>query len=141
MCGRGEVEWAVVVHMSGGKVEQDGIAVFGYGFVNSVVNGATHERVAVAVGELSDDKSFDAGKDAGHAEIAHHAVDVVMPLADVFNEKNTAFGMGVEYGIKAVRCALQSVEDAEVSADKCAFGFTEAVERMWRQVIVQGLAG
>ena len=143
----------VVVYMTGREVEKDRVGVRCDGFKNRCIDGVRcmvygvrctvygvrcfHAGVGVAVGELTDDETFEACEDAGHAEIVHHAVDMIMPLAYILNEQYAAFGMRIQHGIQAVRRSLQAVKDAEIAADECAFCVTVAVQRMRRQAVRQ----
>ena len=85
---------------------------------------------AAAIGELPDKKAFDACEDSRHVQIVHHAIDVVMAFADVFDEENNAFGMCVYDVIKVIGRALQAVENAEITSNERALGLSVTVERM-----------
>lgn len=119
-----EVKRTVVLDVSCRKVEEDGVVIRCHVLGNRIVDSTAHKRVVFTIGELPDNKAFDASQDARHTEIVHHAVDVVMALADVFDEEDDAIGMCIDNMIKVIRRALQAVENAEVASDECAFGLS-----------------
>ena len=127
-----EVKRTVVFDVSGREVKENGIVARRDVLCYGVVDGATHELVGFAICELSDDKAFDAGQNARHAEVVHHAIDMVMAFADVLDEEDDTFGMRVDDVIEIIGRALQAVENAEVASNECASGCSETVERMSR---------
>ena len=88
--------------MTGREIEENRVGVIGNGFENRCIYdlviydfviylvigpfGYFHAGVGVAVGELADDETFETRKDAGHAQIIHHTVDVVVSLTYIFEE-------------------------------------------------------
>ena len=125
--------------MSCREIKEDGVGVGLYRFADGGIDAighwpldivCHHERIGFAIGELSDNKAFDARQDARHTQIVHHAIDVVMAFADVFDEENNAFGMCVYDVIEVIGRALQAVENAEITSDERALGLSVTVERM-----------
>lgn len=77
-----------MLHVTERCIENHGVVVGSDYLFYCFIDRLVHERVIVAVAELAYDQSADVGEHTAHLQIAHHPVDVIMPLADVFDQQN-----------------------------------------------------
>ena len=72
--------------MSEWRLETYGVVVICNCLVYCLLYGGGHRWVVVAIGELAYDESAYLCENAAHTQIAHHAVNMVMPLAYIFDK-------------------------------------------------------
>lgn len=119
-----------MLHVTYRSIEKNGVVVFCDCLVYSLIDGTTHGRIVLTIGELPYYQSAEVREDTAHLEVADHAVDMVMTLTDILNKENREL-LAEELVTQSVTCALQAVQDGEVSAhDRCAR----------RTVMVQGVS-
>lgn len=135
-----ETERHIAVDMPCREIEEDRKRIGAHDLRDGLEDGATHTRVVGAVGELSDNQSADMTEDAAKVEVAHHAVDMIVAFADVFEKEHRRFGTGSDEFAEAEGSALQSVEDAEVPSDEPARALAVALEGVRRERIAHGAA-
>jgi hypothetical protein len=68
-----------------GSIENNGVVVVSDCLFYCLIDRLRHEGIVVTIAELTDDESADVLQDAAHAQIAHHPVDMVVALRDVFD--------------------------------------------------------
>ena len=119
-----------MLHVTYGSIEKNGVVVFCDCLFYSLIDGATHGRVVLTIGELPYYQSAEVREDTAHLEITDHAVDMVMPLAYILDKENREL-LAEELVTQSVTRALQAVQDGEVTAhDRCVH----------RAVMVQGVS-
>ena len=119
-----------MLHVTYGSIEKNGVVVFCDCLFYSLIDGATHGRVVLTIGELPYYQSAEVREDTAHLEVADHAVNMVMTLAYILNKENREL-LAEELVTQSVTRALQAVQDREVTAhDRCVH----------RAVMVQGVS-
>ncbi len=104
------------------SIEKNGVVVFCDYFFYGLIDGATHGRVVLTIGELPYYQSAEVREDTAHLEVADHAVDMVMTLAYILNKENREL-LAEKLVTQSVTCALQAVQNREVTAhDRCVRG-------------------
>ena len=125
-------------HMPDGGVKKNGVVVVSDCLFYCFIDGLLHQRIVVAVVELSYDKSAEVRQDTAHSQVSHHSVNMVMTLSDIFDEKDRE---EVTLFAEAEGCALQAIKDGEVSADDRSASMTWCVERMSIPGVLHGFTG
>ena len=88
--------------MSRRVVKEDG-EMIGFCYLSDgLQQGAAHRDVIGAVGELSHDQTADSAEDTAQAQTLQHAVDMVVVLANVFDEQDGWFGAGVNNLVQTI---------------------------------------
>ena len=72
--------------MSEWRLEAYGVVVISNCLVYCLLYGGGHRWVVFAIGELPYDKSTYLTEDSAHTQIANHTINMVMPLAYIFNQ-------------------------------------------------------
>ena len=105
--------------MTYGSIKKNGVVVFCDYLFYGLIDGATHRRIVLAIGELPYYQSAEVRENTAHLEVADHAVDMVMTLTDILDKENREL-LAEELVTQSVTRALQAVQDREVSAhDRC----------------------
>jgi len=68
-----------------GSIENNGVVVVSDCLFYCLIDRLRHEGIVVTITELPDDESADVRQDAAHAQVAHHPVDMIVTLGDVFD--------------------------------------------------------
>ena len=111
-----------MLHMTYGSIEKNGVVVFCDYLFYGLIDGTTHGRIVLAIGELPYYQSAEVREDTAHLEVADHAVDMVMTLTYILNKENREL-LAEELVTQSVTCALQAVQNREVTAhDRCVRG-------------------
>ena len=119
-----------MLHMTYGSIEKNGVVVFCDYLFYGLIDGTTHGRIVLTIGELPYYQSAEVREDTAHLEVTDHAVDMVMPFAYILDKENREL-LAEELVTQSVTRALQAVQDGEVSAhDRC----------VRRTVMVQGVS-
>ena len=124
--------------MTYGSIEKNGVVVFCDYLFYGLIDGTTHRRIVLTIGELPYYQSAEVRENTAHLEVADHAVDMVMTLTNILNKENREL-LAEELVTQSVTRALQAVQDGEVSAhDRCARR-TVMVQRVRRPEIIHAL--
>jgi hypothetical protein len=99
----------------------------------------SHTFIVLTISHLSDYQSAYPFQNAAHFQVAHHSVDMVVPLAHVFEKENNRLGRLSDEFVQAPRRSLQTVQHAQVAACHTSFRFSISVKRMSGQTIGQSL--
>ena len=131
-----------MLHMPEWGVEKNGVVVISDCLFYCLIDRTIHHLIVLAIRELPDYQSADIRQHPTHPQTAHHAVDMIMPLAYILNQKQR-FGRGLRTENGRVRKwrSLKAVQNRQVSADEHTFRFPGTVERMTLPFIMQLLAG
>ena len=104
-----------MLHMTYGSIEKNGVVVFCDYLFYGLIDGTTHGRIVLTIGELPYYQSAEVREDTAHLEVADHAVDMVMTLAYILDKENREL-LAEELVTQSVTRALQAVQDREVTA-------------------------
>ena len=74
--------------MPDGGIKKHGVVVVCDCLFYGLIDGATHSRIVLTIRELSYDQTAQMRQHAAPFEIANHAVNVLMTLADIFDKKD-----------------------------------------------------
>ena len=108
-----------MLHVTYGSIEKNGVVVFCDCLFYGLIDGTTHGRIVLTIGELPYYQSAEVRENTAHLEVADHAVDMVMTLTYILNKENREL-LAEELVTQSVTCALQAVQDGEVTAhDRC----------------------
>ena len=88
--------------MSRRVVKEDGEVIGFCCLSDGLQQGAAHRDVVGAVGELSYDQTADSAEDTAQAQTLQHAVDMVVVLANIFDEQDGCFGAGVNNLVQTI---------------------------------------
>ena len=97
-----------MLHMTYGSIEKNGVVVFCDYLFYGLIDGATHGRIVLAIGELSYYQSAEMREDTAHLEVTDHAVDMVMPFAYILDKENREL-LAEELVTQPVTRTLQAV--------------------------------
>ena len=89
-------------------IEDDGVVAVRDCLFYCLIDRLFHQRVFIAVRKPADNQSAQVGQHSTHPQVAHHAVDMIMAFADIFDQENRKL---VTEFRQSERCALESVED------------------------------
>ena len=77
-----------MLHVPYRGIENEGVVVVSDCLFYCLIDRLLHQRIVLAVGELPDDESAQIGEHTTHAQVAHHAVNMVVPLANILDEQD-----------------------------------------------------
>jgi len=69
-------------------VENQGVVVIHDCLFYCLIDRATHSGIILTIAELTDNQTTQVLQNPTHAQVIHHPVYMVMPLCDVFNQKD-----------------------------------------------------
>ena len=74
--------------MPEGRIEENGVVVVCNYLFYGLIDRLLHQRIVLAVTELSDDQTAQMRQNTAHAQVANHSVDMIVPFTDIFDEQN-----------------------------------------------------